>query len=179
MCVFCGLQVCQATLQLIDVLLQCPLAPVFLRELVFNGSPGPSTINFSKTTPPSPLPQAPHTPGTPHSPSHRFGATSTPLARSSNSNLARERKQLEHWITRSTDWDRTTQQTTHKGRESENKTEGQMLWPLFLGGKGIVHTVLDPVSVVFLFVIPFLFLYPLPLYPAHHSDDVLSPPLCI
>ena len=106
------LQVCQATLQLIDVLLQCPLTSVFLRELVFGESP---VFTTGSTTTPSPRPPAqpspaPHTPHTPTNTSFSAAATSTPLSALGHdaSSLSRERKQLEHWVSRS-----VGQGTTH------------------------------------------------------------------
>jgi hypothetical protein len=109
--------VCQATLQLIDSLLQCPLAPVFLRELVFDASPATASMTNCETTTSPPQssqppnnpqtpntpdsPKAPRTPHSPHTPTHTFAATSTPLPQdntTTGSSLARQRKQLEHWI---------------------------------------------------------------------------------
>ena len=46
-------QVCHATLQLIDVLLQCPLAAVFLRELVFGSHFSLASTTHTSTSPAS------------------------------------------------------------------------------------------------------------------------------
>ena len=147
---------CQATLQLINSLLECPLAPVFLRELVFDGSPATTSMTNWKTTTSPPRssqppnnpqtphtpdsPKAPQTPRSPHTPTHAFAATSTPLPQDSTttgSSLARQRKQLEHWINRSVqNHHKHTHTHTHtqssEQRETESKTEVQMLWSLFL-----------------------------------------------
>ena len=77
------LQVCQATLQLIDALLQCPLSAVFLRELVFGGAHH-HVMTHSASSPPTPLT---HT------------VSTTPVTENGN-NLATERKRLEDTVSR-------------------------------------------------------------------------------
>ena len=88
------LQVCQATLQLINVLLQCPLAAVFLREMVF----GPHCL--APNTPEVSSPQDHTSPLHPLTPP---SCTSTPrvsLLTAGDNGIAGQRKKLEDSVSR-------------------------------------------------------------------------------
>ena len=93
------LQVCQATLQLIGALLQCPLSAVFLRELVFGGSIPHLAVPPTSTASTLPTVSHTHTPS-PHTPSPHTPPSHTVTQCVPENSIARERKKLEDAISR-------------------------------------------------------------------------------